>query len=249
MNRMMVGFCLLLALSGCRWLGISQEKALQWRYEVEDGMATIVGLSVKEGMTPSRIVVPATVGANSVPVRAVEVPRNEWYIQSLREVVFDEGIQDVADGMFAYNESVEKVIFPASLKRVPTKFAFLAKGLRTVAFATDSTADEIGDYAFYCSGVREVDIPKSVRRIGRGAFSHCASLGKISLNEGLEIVDDYALDGDCGVTTLTVPHSVKTLGAYAFFIKGCEINLLVKPPKMGRNCFDEDAKIKYLAVK
>lgn len=49
---------------------------------------------------------------------------------------------------------------------------------------------EINNYAFYEN--KEIKCPSTLKRIGKGAISGCTNLTSISLNEGLEEIDDEA---------------------------------------------------------
>ena len=76
---------------------------------------------------------------------------------------------------------------------------------------------EIDDGAFYGIGMNGQTLitPSSLRRIGKEAFedSRC----KIQLNEGLQIIDDYAfIENWYVLTSVEIPRSVTTLGERIF---------------------------------
>ncbi len=52
---------------------------------------------------------------------------------------------------------------------------------------------EINNYAFYENKeINTIKCPSTLKRIGKGAISGCTNLTSISLNEGLEEIDDEA---------------------------------------------------------
>ena len=69
-----------------------------------------------------------------------------------------------------------------------------------------------------CKGLTEVFIPKSVKVGGdreygeNGAFEGCSSLTKVTFEEGMET---YIMR-NTGITEVTIPNSVKTIGLSAF---------------------------------
>lgn len=80
----------------------------------------------------------------------------------------------------------------------------------------ESGVTRVGDSAFYeCSALSDVTLSDTVYAIGNRAFYHCASLTSASLSATLWTIDYYAFYG-CGLTELTLPASVKTIGSAAF---------------------------------
>ena len=72
-----------------------------------------------------------------------------------------------------------------------------------------------------CKGLTEVFIPKSVKVGGdreygeNGAFEGCSSLTKVTFEEGMETIPAYIMR-NTGITEVTIPNSVKTIGLSAF---------------------------------
>ena len=84
-------------------------------------------------------------------------------------------------------------------------------------------ATEIAADAFTSGGVnfilRSVEIPGSVKKIGRGAFSECFNLTTLELPEGVETIDTYAFRKCVNLKRVEFPDSLKTIGPGAF--AGC----------------------------
>ena len=81
---------------------------------------------------------------------------------------------------------------------------------------------EIGERAFVesmCLFLRSVEIPGSVKKIGRGAFEECCNLTTIELPEGVETIDPMAFRKCVNLKRVELPDSLKTIGAGAF--AGC----------------------------
>ena len=63
--------------------------------------------------------------------------------------------------------------------------------INEINFEKNCNVTEIGDYAFArCIGISEVEIPKTVKRIGKGAFAYCTKLGDVTYeNNGVGSAD------------------------------------------------------------
>lgn len=84
---------------------------------------------------------------------------------------------------------------------------------------------EIGEYAFYeMLWLEKINFPKSLRKIGKFAFSSCRGLGiePLVFNEGLEEIDDNAFER-CGSLSETMfPSTLKKIGKESFQYSGLE---------------------------
>ncbi len=66
-------------------------------------------------------------------------------------------------------------------------------------------------------GCKNTIIPASVRGIGCGAFSSCASLTSINIPGCVTSIGDYAFYGCSGLTSVSLPGSMKSIDKYAFY--------------------------------
>ena len=88
----------------------------------------------------------------------------------------------------------------------------------------------ISDYAFAnnCygkSGITTINIPDSVRYIGKNAFYNSDSIATINIGEDSELseIRDYAFSNIPNLLTFTIPSSLKQIGDCAFLYSGIEI--------------------------
>lgn len=115
----------------------------------------------------------------------------------------------------------------------------------------------IGDYAFeYCSAMNVTQLPAGLTTVGTGAFDNCSNLKLTKLPDKLTEIGRYAFNlcvnvkltelpacleriesqafNGCGIKTLTVPASVKYIGAFG--LGGCndlaEITFLGNAPTL-----------------
>ncbi len=75
----------------------------------------------------------------------------------------------------------------------------------------------IGDYAFsYCIGLKEINIPNSVKSIGKYAFYNCAGLQNIIIPDSVVRIGKYAFYSCTGLSDIAIPYSVSYIGDEAF---------------------------------
>ena len=115
-----------------------------------------------------------------------------------------------------------------------------------IYFLVDSKCLSIGDIfvsttsvnkGFRCSDfdsqLKQIDLPNSVNKIGTYAFTDCFNLESINLPDSIEIIGERAFgcttDGGkiskMKVSISSLPNSLKTLGAYAFYKGGDNITI------------------------
>ena len=76
----------------------------------------------------------------------------------------------------------------------------------------------ISDYCFYetIANINTLDIPSTVKSIGKGAFDHYFGLQAITGCAGLEVIKDYAFYECHGLKSIPLSN-VETIGNYAFY--------------------------------
>lgn len=78
----------------------------------------------------------------------------------------------------------------------------------------------IDDWAFFDNqDMEKLTLPKSLKKIGYGAFSTCHSLREIMINDGLDYIGTSAFSDCQQLKKISLPESLTTLGNAAFY--GC----------------------------
>lgn len=94
------------------------------------------------------------------------------------------------------NGRADTIVIPEGVTQIKP---YLFSGDTTLKYCTvPSTVTKIGNYAFYETGIRQINIPDGVTEIGNAAFNGC-----------------YSFSGTSG-TTVVIPDSCKTIGVAAF---------------------------------
>ena len=161
----------------------------------------------------------------TLPMDLEKVGKNAFRDSGLKEVSFSPALKSIGDTAFQSN-SIKSVILPDTITS-------LGKG----AFATNPTIEkidlsnsltEIPDSAFGCSdkknwmsGLTSIEIPASVKRIGKRAFAG-NNFTNISVPKGVTEIDDYAFSTknyllkDAEVCNVELPEGLVKIGSYAF---------------------------------
>lgn len=114
-----------------------------------------------------------------------------------------------------------------------------------------NTITKIGDSAFAGQSISYIkpgvglQIPNSVRVIGKEAFRSCVRINEVELPEGVTTIQESAFQmgsiGVCYMTRLTLPSTVTSIGKYAFRYNKSLKSITIKavnPPTLGTTPFD-----------
>lgn len=89
------------------------------------------------------------------------------------------------------------------------------------------TVKTIGKGAFSFTGLSSIEIPSNVTVIGEGAFNVCFDLTSVTLSEGITEIGSSAFSGCNKLTSIEIPNSVTLIGSSAFY--GCGLTSIVIP--------------------
>lgn len=135
---------------------------------------------------------------------------------SLKEVILEEGITEVADSMF-YNcyQNFVSVSLPSTLKTVGIRAFRGCDELPSIVLPEGVT--KIGDSAFHkCNKLKDMVIPSTVNEIGPSAFSACSELEKVDIPEGVTSIGEWTFFGCQALRSASLPQSLTEIGDYAF---------------------------------
>lgn len=157
---------------------------------------------------------------------------------SLREVEFEEGLEDLTGKTLFTDCGIKTIKFPSTLTRISGTQIFYGTQIETVELP--DTIESIGsglftrclflkscnipskltsipDYMFdHCSSLEYLEIPAHITSIGNNAFSSCSSLMNIKLNEGLESIGNYTFASCTALEKVDFPDSLKSIGYSTF---------------------------------
>ena len=159
--------------------------------------------------------------------KVVAIKEGAFKGKSVVNIEFNGNFSDVSlgDGVFSNMSSLIYVKLPQGLTKIPNKAFYDCKKLTHVTIP--STVQSIGDYAFYnCSalvysGAGEDDgmiLPTDLLKVGKYAFYGCNAIAKLTLNDKLESIEEYAFNKASNLKSLTVGEAslLTTIGDHAF---------------------------------
>lgn len=107
---------------------------------------------------------------------------------------------------------------PNGITGIPEHCFSGCSSLKTIALPDNLSV--IQTYAFYNTGLEQVDIPPTCKEIARVSFKGCEHLSQILLHEGLNNIGDSAFENCKGLCAITIPNSVTEIGKQVFDITG-----------------------------
>ncbi len=133
----------------------------------------------------------------------------------LREVIFEDGMTEIPDYMC---RTVDDDDWSNTLNNIET-------------IRMPDSIEKIGAYAFYgCDQITEVVLPKSLKEIGRRAYSDCDNLSSVQFvyNPEKEVtIGNRAFEGCESIKSIVLPENVAYLG-YSF-ISGTQVTSITIP--------------------
>lgn len=138
------------------------------------------------------------------------------------EPTFTEEYFGSYSGVFEGCTALEAITLPAGTKALAQNMFYGCEALKSVNLQELTAITEIPDSAFAETALEAVVLPPKVVTVGSGAFYNCvsqpdedgnthASIQSVTLNDGLQEINGKAFAG-CGITELTLPDSLTTLG-------------------------------------
>lgn len=205
---------------------------------------TIMFIVPGKGANPENCVIPDTDSTNSVWANSgaiglyiadgvTEIGNHAFDgMSTLETVEFQDSTKLTKVGEYAFNNCDKVVGLSLDLSNVTTlgKYAFnncerLGSGENNKGVTLSDELTTIPENAFNTCGLKNVNIPKSCTKIEKNAFAHnsLSEVEELVLPNGLVTIGESAFvvtmgsgETGIGITSLTIPSSVESIGANAF---------------------------------
>ena len=228
-----------------------------YTYTVENGEATITGC---DNSISGEVVIPDTLGGYPVTSIGYEAFCN---CTGLTSITIPNSVTSIGDSAFSDCTGLTSITIPDSVTSIG-EYAFAwCESLTSITIPDSVTS--IGEYAFYdCAGLTSITIPDSVTSIGcyayyntsyynndsnwendvlyignhlikakdsfsgdydikgvtktiaDNAFLYCTGLTSITIPDSVTSIGNYAFSGCAGLTSITIPNGVTSIGDGAF---------------------------------
>ena len=139
--------------------------------------------------------------------------------------------------MFYYNAGI--IYIPSNVTTIGrSAFAYCDERAAYSPLTVETSAYDIGEYAFQYSGITTLILNNGVNNIHEGAFRNCTALSSINIPNSVEIIGQWAFLECTGATSVTIGTGVTNINQGAF--QGCQnlqsITILATtPPSLRTN--------------
>ena len=184
---------------------------------IEDGVTSIGG-SAFSGCTGLKEVI---YNARAAECSKYNVFQNAGTAADGMKVVFGESVEKIPSNIFSNCESLTSVTIPDSVTSIGDWVFSGCTGLKEVIYNAKAITD--GSYAFKGAGTAavgmEVIFGESVKEIPNDLFYDCAGLTSVTIPDSVTSIGAWAFYGCTGLTSVTIGRNVTSIGDNAF--SGC----------------------------
>ena len=190
-----------------------------FRYTSDGSEITIEGY---EDQNAESIVIPAEI--DGLPVTGIGTSAFEYYY-SLTSITIPDTVRSIRRYAFRGCESLTALTLPEGLISIGANAFESCSALASITIPEGAAS--IDEYAFlFCGNLDSVTIPASVAEFGTGVFYKCTALktaGPAGSGSNIEFGWTESIPAcafsDSGLTSITIPDSVTSIGREAFM--GC----------------------------
>ena len=151
-----------------------------------------------------------------IPEGVTEIYANGIFDDNITTLVFPTTMHTVMDSVFEGQSKLTKVVFQSRVFLGEFAFSDCNK-LKTVVLPEGFTGIGYSNFSG-CSSLKTLKLPSTLKRIDSGAFSD-SGISDITLNEGLEYINDGAFSHCNGLKEITLPASLE--GVYSGAFENC----------------------------
>ena len=155
-----------------------------------------------------------------------------------REEILEFGMTEIERAAYSGNETIVKVVLPASLTKIGARAFAGCSNLQSVKMP--DTVEVMDIFAFNkCTGLKEINLSTKLTEISNSVFQRCENLTKIVIPDGVTKIGSGAFNKCTKLEDVTVPVTVKFIGTLAF--AGCDVDESILPSddiEIGNKAFD-----------
>lgn len=134
----------------------------------------------------------------TAPKKVKSIGNNAFINNKYLESVNISTAKNVGAGIFFNCKKLKSVKLPLTLTKLssynfvdyPNGFFGNCKSLKS--YTIPKNIKILGDMCFAGSGLKEITIPKTVKKVGKGMFFNCKKLSKVTIKANIKELKDYA---------------------------------------------------------
>ena len=193
----------------CRPSGVSVFQTAKYTQRNPAGNAEAIGKGMSEGCAVQKI---------TLPKALVTIEENAFAQTGLREIAVPKTVTSLGAGAFQECKALQSAALPGTLTSIE-KNAF--KGcLALENIDLPKALVTIGDDAFSQTGLRQIEIPKTVTSLGAAVFQGCDSLQSAALPETLTVLESNVFEGCLALEKIALPKTLVAIKEKAFAVTG-----------------------------
>lgn len=136
------------------------------------------------------------------------------YCYDLTEINIPNGVTLIGESAFYCCISLLSIDIPGSVTKIE-RFAFQSCSGMTSLTIHEGVA-EIGENAFSRTHITSIEIPKSVKSLGYGAFCECSLLESVIIKNSELVMDNGVFESCTSLKSVTLPTGLTSLGDGTF---------------------------------
>ena len=172
----------------------------------------------------------------------IEIADGSFSNSPIEEAIITEGIAYIGRNAFSGCKNLHQVVLPVSIEEIEDAAFENCSSLKSISLPV--ALKTIGDEALKGTGLRTIEIPKSVFRLGDGLLADCQELDHVTVPENIERIPDRMFEGCASLKKVKLHEKLDVIGERAFF--GCSsLDLLIIPDsvtQIGQDAFTNTDK-------
>ena len=178
--------------------------------------------------------------SGNMPV--VEIADGSFCNSPTEEAILTEGIAYIGRNAFSGCHKLHQVVLPISIKEIEASAFENCSSLKSISLPM--ALKTIGDGALKGTGLRTLEIPKTVFWLGDGLLEDCQSMEQIKIPENIDRVPDRMFEGCTNLKKVELHEKLGAIGERFFF--GCgSLDFIVIPDsvkQIGQDAFTNTDK-------
>ena len=166
----------------------------------------------------------------------------------------------IEGGMPGNNNNLERIVVERGNREYVSEHGVLYDYQGTVLLLTPAAyrghlsmpdgLEEIAPYACQGSGITSVDMPASLRKIGKSAFQNCTGLSMVSIPYNVSVIEPLTFSGCTNLQRVDLSGNVRILGEKAF--EGCknlsDFIIPISVTELGKEVFMECKGLREIRI-